>query len=54
MSLCYNLDAVYIENTIYIFISPDVQILYIYCLLFLYDFLCFYSIGAELMIFCTT
>lgn len=40
MSLCYKLDAVCIENTIYLF---DVQILYtcIYCLLFLYDFLCF-------------
>lgn len=54
MSLCYNLDAVCIENTIYLFIDEvlmyrfyiHVSIVCYFCMIFFV----FYSIGAELMI----
>lgn len=54
MSLCYDLDAVCIENTIYLFIDEvlmyrfyiHVSIVCYFCMIFFV----FYSIGAELMI----
>lgn len=52
MSLCYNLDAVCIENTIYLFIDQVlmyrfyISIVCYFCMIFFV----FYSIGAELMI----
>lgn len=54
MSLCYKLDAVCIENTIYLFIDEvlmyrfyiHVSIVCYFCMIFFV----FYSIGAELMI----
>lgn len=52
MSLCYDLDAVCIENTIYLFIDQVlmyrfyISIVCYFCMIFFV----FYSIGAELMI----
>lgn len=52
MSLCYKLDAVCIENTIYLFIDQVlvyrfyISIVCYFCMIFFV----FYSIGAELMI----
>lgn len=54
MSVCYKLDAVCIENTIYLFIDEvlmyrfyiHVSIVCYFCMIFFV----FYSIGAELMI----